>query len=97
MKEKANMGIMAVKCNERSIALWDAHCLNVSKIPAKERKGAFPQIEFNDLLSGRKGEIKFGHLPANFGCRTSDCVIYHAIGVGDKMSALQNALKSFGQ
>ena len=33
----------------------------------------------------------------DFGFLTDNCIVYHAIGVENKMSALQNALKSFGQ
>ena len=97
MCEGINLGIIAVKCNDQAIALWEAHCLNISRIPPQHRVGGFPQTEFNLLIREWKDKIKFQHLSLDFGFLTDNCIVYHAIGVENKMSALQNALKSFGQ
>ena len=67
--------------------------LIVSKTP-EERQPGFPQLEWNDYFN-QHPECSFSILPTDFGLLTSNCVIYHAIGTKDKLSALTNALKSF--
>ena len=63
MSQRINLGIIAVKCSERSVKLWEAHCKNVSSIHPSNRVAGFPQIEFNDLIGSYDQEISYTNLP----------------------------------
>ena len=95
MSKRINLGIIAVKCSQRSITLWEAHCKNVSSIPPSDRVAGFPQIEFNDLIGSWDQEISYKNLPLTFGYLGKECILYHAIGTPNKVEAMSEALRIF--
>jgi hypothetical protein len=102
MTSSINLGIIAVKCSERSINLWETHCNIISNIPKNERKAGFPQTEFNHLVSTEewKSKISYQILPETFGFAHQDSYCYHAIGISgieDKIKSLQSALEMWNK
>jgi hypothetical protein len=92
-----NTGIMGIKCSDKTTALVEQCVHDISNTAPEDRRGGYPLLEWNEVFSKYPDyEATYCILPQDFGYRTSDCVIYHAIGVQDKMAHLKDALSSFG-
>lgn len=92
MSNQVNMGIFAVKCSPKTLRLVSDWLASIMQ--QKDRVAGFPQLEWNDWLSKEEYDVSFSLLPKTFGYLEGDWVVYHAIGVHDKISALTQALST---
>lgn len=90
-----NMGIFAVKCTQKTLDFVTDWVKEMAIIP---KVTGYPQIEWNEWFNKEEYDVTFSILDDKYGANTgSDCVIYHAIGVSDKIGKLKEALLSWRQ
>tara|TARA_R100001163_G_C5031932_1_gene171923 strand:+ start:215 stop:850 length:636 start_codon:yes stop_codon:yes gene_type:complete len=93
-----NTGIMAIKCSKKTLAVTEKWIDIILNMTPEARRGIGCLAQWNDIFSNYpEHEATYCILPQDFGYRTSNCVIYHAIGVQDKITHLNDALNSFQQ
>ena len=92
MPSSINLGIIATNCSNNAIKAWQTHCDYISGIPDHQKRGGFPQLEFNDLISSGRIKPTYQILPQTFGYPQKNSYCYHAIGVTDKITSLQTML-----
>jgi len=95
MSSSINLGIIAVKCSDNAIKMWQTHCDRISKIPPHKRNQGFPQIEFNDLIKSNNINPQYQILSERFGYDHHDSYCYHAIATSTKKEALQSVLNKW--
>jgi len=95
MSSHINTGIMGIRCSEKTLSIVNKWFSDISNTPVPLRRPGYPQLEWNEFFDKYpEYEATYEILPKTFGYLEGDWVIYHAIGVHDKISALTQALST---